>query len=115
MSKMDKITAQRLELVKAQIHRIKGGDERKARCRGENEMLAMCDGKRLTQREAIYAQCFICMGYYVDGRMDCKMPDCSLYPFMPYRENKGEKTGTRRLSPERVKKLVEARHRKAQV
>ena len=85
MSKIDKITAQRLELIKAQIHRIKGGDERKARCRGENEMLALCDGKRLTQREAIYAQCFICMGYYVDGKEDCGNKICPLYYYMPYR------------------------------
>ena len=90
MSKMDKITAQRLELVKAQIHRIKGGDERKARCRGENEMLAMCDGKRLTQREAIYAQCFICMGYYVDGKEDCQNKTCPLYYYMPYRAGQKE-------------------------
>ena len=85
MSKIDKITAQRLELIKAQIHRIKGGDERKARCRGENELLSMCDGKRLTQREAIYAQCFICMGYYVDGKEDCDNKICPLYYYMPYR------------------------------
>ena len=85
MSKIDKITAQRLELIKAQIHRIKGGDERKARCRGENELLSMCDGKRLTQREAIYAQCFICMGYYVDGKEDCGNKICPLYYYMPYR------------------------------
>ena len=90
MSKMDKITAQRLELVKAQIHRIKGGDERKARCRGENEILAMCDGKRLTQREAIYAQCFICMGYYVDGKEDCGNKTCPLYYYMPYRAGRKE-------------------------
>lgn len=82
---------------------------------GRTNLLKHLEGQRLSARAAIIAKCCDCMGYYVDGRMDCKMPDCSLYPFMPYRENKGEKTGTRRLSPERVKKLVEARHRKAQV
>ena len=96
MSKMDKITAQRLELVKAQIHRIKGGDERKARCRGENEMLALCDGKRLTQREAIYAQCFICMGYYVDGKEDCQNKTCPLYYYMPYRAGQKEDMGKKK-------------------
>ena len=90
MSKMDKITAQRLELVKAQIHRIKGGDERKARCRGENEMLELCDGKRIAQREAIYAQCFICQGYYVDGKEDCGNKTCPLYYYMPYRAGQKE-------------------------
>ena len=96
MSKIDKITAQRLELVKAQIHRIKGGDERKARCRGENELLAMCDGKRLTQREAIYAQCFICQGYYVDGKEDCQNKTCPLYYYMPYRAGQKEDMGRRK-------------------
>ena len=96
MSKVDKITAQRLELIKAQIHRIKGGDERKARCRGENEMLAMCDGKRLTQREAIYAQCFICQGYYVDGKDDCQNKTCPLYYYMPYRAGQKEDMGRRK-------------------
>ena len=96
MSKIDKITAQRLELIKAQIHRIKGGDERKARCRGENEMLALCDGKRLTQREAIYAQCFICQGYYVDGKEDCQNKTCPLYYYMPYRAGQKEDMGKKK-------------------
>ena len=96
MSKIDKITAQRLELIKAQIHRIKGGDERKARCRGENELLSMCDGKRLTQREAIYAQCFICQGYYVDGKEDCQNKTCPLYYYMPYRAGQKEDMGRRK-------------------
>lgn len=96
MSKIDKITAQRLELIKAQIHRIKGGDERKARCRGENEMLALCDGKRLTQREAIYAQCFICQGYYVDGKKDCQNKTCPLYYYMPYRAGQKEDMGKKK-------------------
>jgi hypothetical protein len=26
------------------------------------------------------------MGYYADGKVDCKIPSCSLYPVMPYRE-----------------------------
>ena len=96
MSKIDKITAQRLELIKAQIHRIKGGDERKARCRGENELLSMCDGKRLTQREAIYAQCFICQGYYVDGKEDCQNKTCPLYYYMPYRAGQKEDMGKKK-------------------
>lgn len=42
-------------------------------------------GKRLTQRQAILAKCCNCMGYYRDGRKDCGMRSCALYPFMPYR------------------------------
>lgn len=43
-------------------------------------------GARLTQRQAILAKCCDCMGYWRDGRADCRVPACSLYPFMPYRE-----------------------------
>jgi len=26
------------------------------------------------------------MGYHIDGRLDCRVPACPLYQFMPYRE-----------------------------
>jgi hypothetical protein len=26
------------------------------------------------------------MGYYADGKMDCIVKDCPLYPFMPYKD-----------------------------
>jgi hypothetical protein len=26
------------------------------------------------------------MGYHGDGRMDCRMSHCSLYPFRPYKD-----------------------------
>jgi hypothetical protein len=42
-------------------------------------------GERLTQRQAILAKCNECCGYYIDGRKDCGVVDCSLHPFMPYR------------------------------
>jgi len=41
-------------------------------------------GDRLTQRQAILAKCAECMGNHIDGRIDCQMPECPLYPFMPY-------------------------------
>ncbi len=50
--------------------------------------------KRLTLRD-VRAKCKDCCCDYVDGRLDCEMPDCSLYPFMPYgnylRQIKAEK------------------------
>jgi hypothetical protein len=42
-------------------------------------------GSRLTQRQMIRAKCFDCMGAYDDGKADCKVPKCPLYPLMPYR------------------------------
>jgi hypothetical protein len=44
-------------------------------------------GARLTQRQGILAKCADCMGRYVDGRVDCRVPACPLYPWQPYRED----------------------------
>lgn len=53
---------------------------------GATQLRRHLAGKRLTQRQAILAKCCDCMGYYVDGRRDCRIPECSLHPLMPYRE-----------------------------
>ena len=55
---------------------------------GKSNLIKHLKGKRLTQRQAILAKCCDCMGYYVDGRNDCEMPECPLYPFMPYQADK---------------------------
>lgn len=44
-------------------------------------------GEKLSKAEAIHAKCFDCMGQYADGTVDCEIPMCSLYPFMPYKKN----------------------------
>ena len=50
------------------------------------ELLAYLEkGKRLTQRQAIIAHCYECMGYYSDGKQDCLVDVCPLYEYMPYR------------------------------
>ena len=51
---------------------------------GKKEYLAFLDGKRLTMKESILANCYMCMGYYADGKIDCRIFRCALYPFMPY-------------------------------
>jgi hypothetical protein len=53
--------------------------------RGKRHLSDHFNGKRLTQREAIIARCCDCMCYHADGRIDFRMPHCSLYPWMPYR------------------------------
>jgi len=55
--------------------------------RGKTLLLKHLDGSRLTARQAVIAKCCDCMGYHADGRVDCQMPSCSLYPFMPYKKN----------------------------
>jgi hypothetical protein len=53
---------------------------------GKTNLVRHLNGDRLTQRQAILAKCCDCMCYHVDGRIDCRMPHCSLYPFRPYKE-----------------------------
>lgn len=65
--------------------------------RGCNHLEAYRSGKSLTSSQAILAKCAECMAKYADGRDDCAMPDCPLYPWMPYgtrpRVKKGRKKG----------------------
>lgn len=57
----------------------------KKRARGIKELdKYQIDGERLTLRQAVLATCAECMGRYADGRLDCKIPECPLYPWMVY-------------------------------
>ena len=76
-------TAERAEGIRQGIEQHGGG------MRGRKELLKHLDGERLTMKQAILAKCYGCMGYFSDGRQDCKIDECPLYPFMPFRE--GEK------------------------
>lgn len=42
------------------------------------------DGKKLSPMQSMKAKCAECMGNYEDGKMDCAIPDCPIYPFMVY-------------------------------
>jgi len=56
---------------------------------GKNEYIDYLENKtKLSPMKAIKANCYQCMGSYFDGRVDCEIPDCPLYPFMPYRKDK---------------------------
>jgi len=52
---------------------------------GRRHLINHIHGKRLTQRQCIQAKCYECMNGYRDGAVDCRIPDCPLYPLMPYR------------------------------
>ena len=58
------------------------------RFQGRKELVNHLNGGKLTQKQAITAHCYDCMGYYSDGAESCEMSDCSLYPFMPYNPNR---------------------------
>lgn len=59
----------------------------KGRFIGRNELERHLNGKKLTWKQAARAKCFDCMGGYADGAMDCHVPACPLYQFMPYRDS----------------------------
>ena len=48
--------------------------------------------KPLRKTAAIKAKCAECMANYADGRDDCTVSDCPLYPFMPYTRKNRAKT-----------------------
>jgi hypothetical protein len=41
-------------------------------------------GERLTRGQALVAKCADCMNRWRDGRQDCRIPKCALYPYRPY-------------------------------
>lgn len=43
------------------------------------------DDLRVTRKNAIIAHCHQCMGYYLDGKIDCENVSCPLYSYMPYK------------------------------
>ncbi len=73
------------------------------KARGQRELIEYLNGKKLSLRQAVYAYCYSCMGYFADGRADCGVPDCPLYPFMLFRA--GRKT---EIKKPRTEKQIEA-------
>ena len=65
--------------------------------KGRAELLKHRSGKKLSYKQAVLAKCNECMGFYADGKLDCQIPDCPLYGFMPYR-NKATKTDSMLLA-----------------
>lgn len=56
--------------------------------KGKKELIKHLDGGHLTPKQMIHAHCYACMGYFIDGRQDCKMPKCPCYPFMTFNTDK---------------------------
>lgn len=51
---------------------------------GKKELLKHLKNGKLSQKEAIFAHCYDCQGFYRDGQFDCENMHCPLYPFSPY-------------------------------
>ena len=54
---------------------------------GGREYKKFLDGKRLTRKEAMLANCYQCMGGYEGGKQDCLGESCPLYQYYPYKDS----------------------------
>jgi len=77
--------------------------------KGQKELLKHLSGARLTFKQAIYARCYDCMGYFLDGKQDCRVPACPLYPLMAYNQNRKKRTNKKTMPGEQGEKMKVAR------
>lgn len=80
--------------------------------RGQKELIKHLEGQRLTLKQAVYAHCYDCTGYYADGKTDCMMKHCPLRPFMFYNK-KRERQTTRTMSNAHMEKMRAARQKES--
>ena len=101
------ITKQKLEqLIASQIC------EFGMKAKGKNELLKHLEGEPLGLSAMIAAKCYDCMGFYPDGRQDCEITHCPLYPRMPFNKNK-KATRSGRVFTDEQKKTMSDRMKKA--
>ena len=77
--------------------------------RGRLQLIKHLEGERLTISQAVLAYCYGCMGYFADGKLDCRMPHCPLHSFMAYNESKIKRKTGRVMTAEHKEKMQEAR------
>ena len=77
--------------------------------RGQKEILKHLSGERLTLKQAVYAKCYDCAGFYSDGKVDCNMPHCSLHPFMAYNQNRIKRIVKNTMPGDHMEKMRAAR------
>ena len=70
--------------------------------KGKAEYLKWLKGKHISRKEAMDANCYVCMGYYSDGRGPCSVELCPCRDYMVY-------------NPERIKRYVSEEQKKASV
>jgi len=89
--------------------RIKSIRRQGKAARGQKELIKHLSGERLTLKQAVYAHCYDCCGFFSDGKIDCGLKHCSLHPFMAYNQNRAKKTTSRTLSNAHMEKMRAAR------
>ena len=77
--------------------------------KGAKELKRFKEGKPLTRKQAILAQCYECNGYEAE---DCLGTHCPLYEYHPYRKvSKLAPQTFKKISPEHLKKMQQGRIR----
>jgi len=61
--------------------------------KGQLEYRKFKDGKPLTRKEAILAQCYVCNGEEA-GSEDCLGRNCPLYQYQPYKGKRKRESGS---------------------
>lgn len=90
-------------------NRIKNIRQYGKTARGRKELIKHLEGHCLNLRQAVYAHCYSCMGYFAEGKVDCAMPHCPLHSFMPYNANRVKKVTGRKLTDAQKEKMQAAR------
>lgn len=60
---------------------------------------------KVTRKNAMMAKCADCCGHWVDGKEDCEVTSCPLYPYMKYRKMDPDLSWTR-FNPGRVGRVL---------
>jgi uncharacterized protein YjdB len=53
---------------------------------GKTHLLKHIDGGKLSRKEAMQAKCYDCMGYFIDGRADCRIKNCPMFDYRPFKD-----------------------------
>jgi hypothetical protein len=77
--------------------------------KGKAEMIRHLYGEKLSYRQAVIAKCYDCTGWAADGKEDCCMPECALYPFMPYGKKPDKVKSGKTMSEEHKAKMKAAK------
>lgn len=70
------------------------------KAQGKMEYLRWLKGEQISRKEAMDANCYVCMGYFVDGRGECSVRLCPMRDYMMY-------------NPERIKRHMSEEQKKA--
>ena len=79
------MTHQRNNTSRQMEQRIGDIERSGMKAKGRKELVHHLEGRPLQRGQAIIAKCYECAGYFSDGKVDCLMPLCPLYRYMPYR------------------------------